>query len=117
MPRAGHIDVTVLDCASQVPITNVEVVPYSAQLDKKGLQFRSGFGSFTDIDDKVRLDVATGGSKLGAFTPDNANPGNYVFQKYYVDDKNFGDFAGATVVDTSAGAFTPITIILNDPCM
>jgi hypothetical protein len=115
MPRAGHIDVLVLDCASQVPITNVEIVPYGAQLDKKGLQFQSGFANFTDINGMITLDVTTGGSKVAAFTPNGG--GGYTFQKYYVDDKDFGDFAGATVVNTSAGAFTPITIILNDPCM
>src|SRR5262249_43890778 len=83
MPKAGYIDVSVVDCPPpHVPISNINVVPYSAKLDRKHDQFQSGFGGFSDINGMVTLPVTVGDNKLAVFVPDPTNPPNYKFDSY-----------------------------------
>ena len=118
LPRAAYIDVTVVDCASGVPVTNVLVAPYGAKLDRKKLQYQTGFADVTSSDPdpaksgKVLLTVALGGTKLGIFTPDPSTPNTYDFDQYF--DKK-PDFASADVLNlTVAGATMPVTVTVNN---
>jgi hypothetical protein len=111
MPLAGHIAVTLLDCASMVPVTGIDVCPIWAKLDHKKNIFQSGFCGFTSgpsadpsMDGQILLDVTAGDNKVEALT------GGIIWSG------NEPDFDSAAVVTVAPGATVPVVILANSPC-
>jgi hypothetical protein len=112
MPIAGHIAVTVLDCAPpNVPITGVDVCPIWFKKDHKHNTFQTGFCGFTSgpsadpsMDGKVLLDVTAGQNKVEVLTSPLIWSGDQP------------SFDTATIINVPAGGTVPVTVLANSPC-